>query len=162
MVLYLVGFMGSGKSTVGRLVAEKLGVAFIDLDQSIEKLSGLTISEIFSKEGEAGFRKRETQVLLQTPASGIIATGGGIITKPQNREFLARMPVVYLKTSLLEIENRLIKAPGSRPLLNEDLKKLLAQREPLYMEVAKHVINTDEKTPTEVAREVILWISPLI
>lgn len=162
MVLYLVGFMGSGKSTVGKLVAEKLRVEFIDLDQSIEKQSGLTIPEIFSIEGEAGFRKRETQVLLQTPASGIIATGGGIITEPKNREFLAKKPVVYLKTSLLESENRLLKNPGARPLLKEDLDKLLKKRESLYMEVATYIIQTDEKTPIEVAREVILWTSPSI
>ncbi len=157
MVLYLVGFMASGKSTVGELVAKELKVPFVDLDKVIEERSRMTIPEIFAKEGEVGFRRRERSALLASPQKGIAATGGGCVIEPKNREFLKDYPVVYLQTTFLEIMERLNANPGSRPLLSQDLEELYKKREPLYLEVAQFIIDTDGKSQKEVADEVIEW-----
>lgn len=157
MVLYLIGFMAAGKTTVGKLLAERLGVPFTDLDQVIEETAGISIPEIFSQEGEAGFRKRETEALYLTFAKGVISTGGGCVTTLKNREFLHDKPVVYLQTTIDEVKNRLNRVPGQRPLATGDLQMLLNEREPLYKEVAKHIVQTAGKTAETVTEEVYQW-----
>jgi len=94
---------------------------------------------------------------LASPQKGIVATGGGCVIEPKNREFLKDYPVVYLQTTFLEIMERLNANPGSRPLLSQDLEELYKKREPLYLEVAQFIIDTDGKSQKEVADEVIEW-----
>ena len=117
--LILIGPMGAGKSTIGRLLSEQLGLGFVDLDREIEQRSGATIPWIFDIEGESGFRERETQVLtdvlLEPPL--VIATGGGCVLKPENRRQLSNGGiVVYLSTS---VEQQLVRTSKdkNRPLL---------------------------------------------
>ena len=158
MLVYLVGFMAAGKTTVGRKLAKMLGVPFIDLDAVIEEAAQMTIPEIFANEGEAGFRKRERLALLAKPDKGVIATGGGVVTVPENRCFLKKQPVVYLQADLSVLRKRIAQTPGTRPLADHKLEERFLQREPLYREVSDLVVDTSGKTADEVAREVYQWM----
>jgi shikimate kinase len=148
--VFLVGPMGSGKSAVGRQLAQRLGLLFIDSDDEIEARTGVDIPYIFEKEGEAGFRQREAEVIddLTQRYGVVVATGGGAVLEPRNRARLReRGCVVYLRTS---VDQQLARTRRSndRPLLNNPdprgtLARLLAQRAPLYEEVAEFVVDTD-------------------
>lgn len=150
MNVFLVGPMGSGKSAVGRQLARRLGLEFIDSDEEIEARTGVEIGYIFEKEGEAGFRHREAEVIDElTRRNGVlVATGGGAILDAGSRARLReRGRVVYLRTS---VEQQLARTRRSdaRPLLaNADprgtLARLYAMRSPLYDEVAEIVVDTD-------------------
>jgi shikimate kinase len=150
MNVFLVGPMGSGKSAVGRQLAQRLALQFIDSDEEIEARTGVDISYIFEREGEAGFRQREAEVIdAITRREGVlVSTGGGAILDAGTRERLrARGRVVYLRTS---VEQQLARTRRSndRPLLNNDdprgtLERLFEQRAPLYAEVAEVVVDTD-------------------
>lgn len=158
--VFLVGPMGAGKSTIGRLLAAELRLAFKDTDREIEERSGVDIPWIFDKEGEEGFRARETAILddLSLLDKTLLATGGGIVLKPENRKILAgRGQVVYLKTSIDE-QVRRTSRDNKRPLLNNDnpravLTALMEERHPLYEEIADYVIDTDGRSPKSVALE---------
>lgn len=160
--LYLVGPMGAGKSTIGRLLSSELNLDFIDSDREIEARCGANIPWIFDKEGEAGFRAREESAIDDlTQMSGILlATGGGVVMRPSNRTHLAgRGTVVYLRTS---VEQQLARTSRdkNRPLLQtEDPKRVLsdlfAQRDPLYQEIADIVIQTDQRNPKNVVNEIL-------
>ncbi|HHJ14047.1 MAG TPA: shikimate kinase AroK [Gammaproteobacteria bacterium] len=147
---FLVGPMGAGKSTIGRQLARALGREFIDSDREIERRTGVDIPLIFELEGESGFRKREHDIIDElTKRSGIVlATGGGAVLDPDNRRHLAsRGRVIYLKTSVEQQLQRTTR-DRNRPLLQtpnprERLQQLLAEREPLYRELADLVIETD-------------------
>lgn len=147
--VYLVGMMGAGKTTIGRALARKLGWQFVDLDHELESRCGVKVSIIFDIEGEQGFRKRESAALDEcTRRSGIVlATGGGAVLDPENRRLLSeRGVVVYLRASVDELFRR-VERDRNRPLLQTDnprqrLQDLLAQREPLYEEVADLVFDT--------------------
>lgn len=147
--LFLIGPMGAGKTTVGRRVASQLGLDFFDLDHEIEERSGATITLIFELEGEAGFRKRESELLEEfTTKPGIVlSTGGGAVLAADNRRLLhERGYVVYLETSVEQQLKRLLH-DRKRPLLaapdrRERLVKLSAEREPLYREIADLVVPT--------------------
>lgn len=147
--LFLIGPMGAGKTTVGRRVAAHLGLDFFDLDHEIETRSGATITLIFELEGEAGFRKREAELLGEFSArSGIVlSTGGGAVLGAENRRHLAaRGYVVYLETTVDQQLKRLVH-DRKRPLLaapdrRERLTKLAAEREPLYRETADLIVPT--------------------
>lgn len=160
--IYLVGMMGSGKSTIGKVLSRMLQMPFVDLDHQIEFKCGVKIPVIFEIEGEEGFRKRESQVLEEvTEQSGIVmATGGGAIISPHNRALLCeRGIVVYLKASVDELYRRTSR-DRNRPLLaTKDpkgrLSELLEQREALYDEVADIVIETSGSTVTTVAHRLI-------
>lgn len=145
--IYLVGFMGSGKSTVGKALAQQLKREFIDTDDQIELKANKEIKLIFAEEGEAAFRKIEHDVLTETPKTGyVIATGGGIIERDENREWLSEKQVVYLKTSWTTIESRL-KNDQSRPIWQDqtrDKQQLLKERDHKYREIATIIIETDE------------------
>jgi shikimate kinase len=159
--IYLVGPMGSGKTAVGRRLASLLGKQFHDSDAEIEKRTGVDIRYIFEKEGEERFREREREVIadLTSLPDVVVATGGGAVLDPANRERLATTgTVVYLETSVeaLVARTRLSK---NRPLLMSDdpravLEQLLAVRRPLYEEVADLKIATTGRTVRAVAAEI--------
>ncbi len=144
--LFFIGFMGAGKTTIGRAVAHQLGRPFLDTDHEIEARCGVKIATIFELEGEEGFRRRESRVLDElTRRSGIVlATGGGIVLRPENREMLrTRGQVIYLDATLPEIWRR-TRRNRNRPLLQTDnprarLEALFCERDPLYREVA-HIV----------------------
>jgi len=148
--IFLIGLMGTGKTTVGRQLSRKLKMEFFDSDRVIEKRTGADIPLIFEKEGEAGFRKRETSIIneLTQKKSIILATGGGAVLDSENRNHLVnRGTVFYLKSNLKTLIQRTGK-DKNRPLLHADepaeviLKRLLEQRGPLYEETADYVIET--------------------
>lgn len=158
--IFLVGPMGSGKSAVGRRLARLLDRPFLDSDTEIEARTGVDIPFIFEKEGEAGFRARETAIIAElTARPGIVlATGGGAVTSAENRKMLvSRGYVVYLETSIAQQLER-TRMSKNRPLLDTPdpaarLEQLMALREPLYREVASLVVNTDGRRVAAVARE---------
>lgn len=159
--------MGTGKSTVGRMLAEIMGFDFVDTDEIVEAKTGKTISAIFEKEGEASFRKIEKEVVGEICAgkNRIISTGGGAITSEGNlRSMRGAGPVVTLLASADEILKR-TRSEAHRPLLeNEDRKKkieeLLNSRREWYLK-ADLVIETDGKTPGEIAKEILRKIETL-
>ncbi len=154
----LVGPMGSGKTTVGKALAPKLGLEFMDLDQEIEARCGVDVSLIFEIEGEAGFRARERAMLKELSGrKGILlATGGGTILAPANRELLrATGLVVWLQTDVEQQLRRLAK-DQRRPLLRapdrrERLEELAAERDPLYRECAHTTIRSSDISPARMA-----------
>lgn len=159
--IFLVGPMGSGKSAVGRQLARVLGMPFVDVDREIEERTGADIPLIFEKEGEAGFRDREHAVLADlTGTPGIVlATGGGAVVRPDNRELLAsRGVVVYLHASVGQQLER-TRMSRNRPLLDTPdpgarLAELMAVREPLYRALAAMTVETDGRRVPDVAREI--------
>lgn len=163
--LLLVGFMGAGKTTVGQEIARQHRSNFIDIDSEIERIVGQAIPEIFASQGEAGFRALETQVLseLQT-FKGIVATGGGVIERPENRAILNQSPatIIYLHGNLESTINRLL-LEGQRPLLQEkstaEFFNLWQLRDPLYQSVANFTVETVGKTPERIAAEIIALFS---
>ncbi|MBL4567821.1 MAG: shikimate kinase AroK [Porticoccus sp.] len=160
--LFLVGPMGAGKTTIGRFLADSLGLAFVDLDTEIEDRCGADIPWIFDVEGEAGFRKRESRMLDEvTSRCGILlATGGGAVLAKINREALKqRGYVVYLSASVGQLLERTAH-DRNRPLLQVDnprevIEKLILERDPLYQEVADLVIVTERKKPQVVAEDIV-------
>ena len=162
MNIFIVGPMGSGKTTVGKIVANELFLDFHDTDAKIEESTGVTIDWIFDIEGESGFRKRETSILKEVVAlnSIVLATGGGIIIAEENRELLAsRGTVFYLHTPLNTQIERTAK-DKDRPLLKDkDPEKVLLDlqktRQAMYEEGADHIIDTENKSGSEVANEIV-------
>ena len=160
--IFLVGPMGAGKSTVGRQLAKSLGRDFFDSDKEIEKRTGVSISWIFEMEGEAGFRAREQKVIddLTQLKDIVLATGGGAILSEDNRRALrSRGNVVYLSASAEQLFRRTSK-DKTRPLLQtEDPKKqitdLLAERDPLYQNVADIELRTGDQSIQHAVSEVI-------
>ena len=148
-MIILIGLPGSGKSTVGRQLARRLGVPFTDSDHVIEERIGCSIREYFAREGEVAFRDLEEQVLDELTASpgGVLATGGGAVLRPANRLRLRdRGQVIYLRSTPEEVHRR-VRHDASRPLLQVDdplarLRELYAQRDPLYRETAHFTIET--------------------
>jgi shikimate kinase len=161
----LVGPMGAGKSTIGRALADELGVVFQDTDTLIEERSGASIAWIFDVEGEAGFRDRETATIRDLAASrgAVIATGGGAVLREENRRLLRAMgAVVYLETSVKQQLSR-TRRDRKRPLLRsgdreEVLRELLEQRDPLYREIADLVVRTDGRGAKSVVQEILEFL----
>ncbi|GGG02774.1 MULTISPECIES: shikimate kinase AroK [Cysteiniphilum] len=159
--VFLIGPVGAGKSTIGRQLASELKLDFVDSDREIEQRCGVDIDWIFDIEGEEGFRKREQEVLgdLATRQGIVLATGGGAIILPENRTLLSsRGKVVYLQASIEQQLERTAK-DKKRPLLQVDdkeaqLKKLMAEREPLYQEIADITIETSETTVRNVVQKI--------
>jgi len=158
VIVYLVGMPGSGKSRVGREVADRLGVPFVDLDAQIERTEGLSVAEIFARDGEAAFRTLEARALVDASAQdpSVVACGGGIVLEPANRITLRSSGVcVYLDVPLSVLEERV--RPGTdRPLIRSagDLGLLLESREQLYREFAAHVVD-GSGPPDEVADAIV-------
>lgn len=166
--LIIVGPMGAGKSTIGRLLAKELRLDFKDSDKEIEVRTGANIPWIFDVEGEQGFRDREQAVLadLCQEQGLVIATGGGAVMRPENRQALrAGGRVIYLHTS---VEQQLARTARdrNRPLLRtanpgQVLRDLLAIRDPLYREIADLIIETDERPPRLVVLEILARLKEL-
>lgn len=162
----LVGMPGSGKSTVGRQLAHRAGVPFIDLDHRLEKLLGTTIRSFFEAQGEARFRDLEAQVLAdvaQQPGGIVLSTGGGAVLRADNRAVLRQFGnVLYLRASPEEIYKR-VKHDKTRPLLQggnpmEKLRELYAQRDPLYRETAHFVIETGRPSVSTLVNMVMMQL----
>ncbi len=153
--IYLIGFMAVGKSTVGLMLAERLGLPFVDLDKVVEELRGLCISEIFQMEGEEGFREWETRALRQVSNGlAVVATGGGVVTKEENWRYLQQGITVALVASPEALKRRIGSGEG-RPLYDaSSWKALLYEREPLYRR-AQVVIDTTWLTPGEVVESIL-------
>lgn len=157
MIVYLVGMPGSGKSTVGRELAGRLGVPFIDLDDEIQRETGRSVAEIFADEGEPAFRALEATALTKaaTEDPAVVACGGGVVLEPANRVTLrATGDTIFLDVPI-EILHERVRPAEDRPLIHAegDLERLLAEREPLYREFAARVVD-GSGTPTEVARAI--------
>ena len=160
--LYLVGMMGAGKTTVGRLLARRLKLRFYDSDHEIERRCGVKVPLIFDIEGEAGFRARESQVLAElTALDGVVlATGGGAVLAEENRRRLAAGgTVVYLCAQPEDLYER-VRQDRNRPLLATAdplarLRELFVQRDPLYRAVADYVVDTGRQTVQSLARALI-------
>ncbi|SFM71965.1 bifunctional shikimate kinase/3-dehydroquinate synthase AroKB [Rugamonas rubra] len=166
--VFLVGLMGAGKTTIGRILARKLGMRFIDSDHEIEARTGASIPWIFEIEGEPSFRRREAEVIGELSAQQgiVLATGGGAILDPASRAFLAaRGTVIYLRASVNSILSRTAH-DKSRPLLQtadprRKLEELLAQREPLYLEIADVVIDTGRPNVQSMVQTILQHLDSL-
>jgi shikimate kinase len=160
--IFLVGLMGAGKTTVGRQLAHRLGKQFYDSDQEIESRTGVRVSVIFDIEGEAGFRAREAETIERlTQKDGVVlATGGGVILNPDNRERLAQRGfVIYLHAQPRDLWQR-TRHDQSRPLLRTAdplaaLQQFYAVRDPLYRSVAHLVIDTGKQSVSALMRQLI-------
>jgi len=154
--------MGAGKSTIGRLLARALKLGFADSDSEIEQRTGADIPWIFDVEGEQGFRDREEQVIAEMTLLNhtVLATGGGVVMRANNRRLLAeRGFVIYLHATLDE-QLRRTRSDRNRPLLNKGdpetvLRELFELRDPLYREIADHVIDTDSSNPKVIAQRLL-------
>ena len=161
MNILLTGFMGAGKTTVGKKLAKRLGYFFIDTDREIEKEQGCRITEIFKYGGEECFRDLETDILqkLQTKQNLVIATGGGMVLRNENRSLMQSLGTrVYLKVELQELMRRL-KKDKKRPLLQkskpeEHILEMLQQRKSIYEE-AECIIDTTDLSPHQMVTEII-------
>ena len=164
--VFLVGPMGAGKTTIGKYLARQLNLQFADTDTEIETRTGADIPWIFDVEGEQGFRDREQQAVEEMTLwdNVLLATGGGVVTRQENRRVLAaRGFVVYLHATIEE-QVRRTHRDRRRPLLQSDdpeqvLRDLMAIRDPLYREIADHVIDTDGCSPRTVAQKLVRELS---
>jgi shikimate kinase len=163
-VVVLIGFMGAGKSTIGPLLARRLGWRFVDLDNEIERRTGAPIAQLFRAVGEAGFRRIEaaaTQALAPLRRT-VLATGGGWMLDPQAVDRIgAPAVVIWLRISLAEARARLARDPGGRPLVAGDagaaVARLLREREPAYAR-ADHIVDVEGRSPAEIVDAVAALI----
>ena len=166
--LYLVGMMGSGKTSTGRPLAQQLGYGFVDADAVIEQAADCSIPEIFERDGEAGFRALESQVLtaISQRHSLVVATGGGVVTQQENWGLLHSGIVIWLDVVPGQLMQRLKADSTVRPLLQTDdpdaaLNALLNQRRPLYAEADLTVV-IDQETPEAVADGILQLLPSLL
>lgn len=167
--IFLIGMMGSGKTTVGKLLAKQSGKLFIDSDEEIQRRTGVTISHIFDIEGESGFRLRETSVIrdLVQRNNIVLATGGGAVLSEENRKELDHNGiVVYLKSSVNDLWQR-TRHDRARPLLQTadpktKLGELYSQRDPIYMQLADLVIHTGKQSVHSLVLKLQQKLEPLI
>ena len=161
-MLYLIGFMGVGKTTIGKQLAEQNNLNFIDTDKEIKILTNKSITDIFQEDGEIYFRKVETKTLKNLSGNNIVACGGGLPIYNNNMDIIKRSGIsIYLKASEDEIFIRLSKSLKKRPLIqkksNDNLrdliKKTLAERERFYT-MADYTINTNNLSKTDVLRKI--------
>lgn len=161
--IILTGFMGSGKTTLGVRLSYRLKQPFVDTDKWIEKEQERTVTEIFAQNGEAAFREMETETLrslLQTGDGQIISTGGGLPMREENRELLKQLGrVVFLRVKPETVCGRL-KGDTTRPLLQkenpeEEIRRLLTVRNPLYEEAADVTVDVDEKCSEDIVEEIL-------
>ncbi|WP_321383771.1 shikimate kinase [uncultured Enterococcus sp.] len=158
----LIGFMGAGKTTVGKLLSEQTGMAHIDFDDKIVEEIGMTIQEYFDLNGEAAFREKETKVLKKyIDHNYVISTGGGIVMQQENRALLKAMaPVIYLETTPEVFIPRLKNDHTTvRPLVvsksPEEIKQVFEPRITFYKETASMIVSTDQRTPEEIVEEIL-------
>ena len=162
MMITLTGFMGSGKTTVGKVLADFLGCPFMDLDDLVVKKAGKSIPDIFAQDGEPAFRQLEAQVLRKTvdkyaESTAVLALGGGAVLAPASAALLHEKTVcIYLRATLDTLLARLEGETAGRPLADASLADRLVSREPIYEETAHVIIDTDGLSPDEVADEIII------
>ncbi len=168
--VFLIGARGSGKTTAGRFVAERLGWQMIDADEEIERRAGRSIREIFDQEGESGFRQRETEVLRKIASipNCVIATGGGAVIRPENRDLMRRSGLVVWLTADPEILwQRMQSDPRSshqRPALTaldglNEMRTIVAQRREWYAQCADLTIDTSGRSPQDVAQMILDFLA---
>ena len=167
--LYLIGMMGAGKTTVGKLLAAELNYRFLDTDVSIEQVTGKSIPNIFANQGEAAFRKLESQVLAELSAYSrlVVATGGGIVLQRANWSYLHHGLVVWLDVPVEQLYTRLCRDQTARPLLEtadplNTLQQLLEQRRSLYAQADLCVPVRAEDTPEQVVENAIAAIPSVL
>jgi shikimate kinase len=157
--IILIGFMGSGKSSVGRILAERLGYELVDTDALLEERAGAPIARIFRERGEPAFRALESEVLsaVANRPRSVIATGGGAPAHPPNRRFFTRGDAIFHLRVSLEAARRRTGENADRPLLAQDeeaVHRLYQGRQPVYEELGQSV-DTDDRTPAAVAEEIM-------
>ena len=162
--VYLVGFMGAGKSTVGRLLARSLGCPFVDLDAAIAATAGESIAEIFRRQGEAGFRALESAVLRGLPEVGrqVVATGGGIVERPENLDYMRRNGTILHLSADWESLRKRLEGCTERPLANPQqgwpaVEALYRRRQALYAG-AEAEFDTTESAPAECAARITRYL----
>ena len=162
MNIFIVGPMGSGKSTVGKIISDELFLDFFDTDDEIEIRTGASIDWIFDLEGEEGFRKRESEMLSEMVQKNsiVLSTGGGIILDSSNRELLSSRGTVFYLSTPISVQIERTAKDKDRPLLKngdpaEILSKLHDERKELYKSVSDHVVETENKSSQDVATEII-------
>ena len=166
--VFLIGPMGAGKTTIGRHLAALLHKRFVDVDHEIEKRTGVTIPVIFEIEGEAGFRRRESAAIneLTRDRDMVLATGGGAVLLEESRKLLReRGTVVYLQADIETLVER-TRRDRNRPLLQTEdprgkIVELLRLREPIYRDVAHVVVDTGQRAPSSVARDIAVRLKAL-
>ena len=165
MNIFIVGPMGSGKSTVGKIISDELFLNFFDTDDEIESRTGASIDWIFDLEGEEGFRIRESSILeeMVKQNSIVLSTGGGIILSDSNREMLSSRGTVFYLSTPISVQIERTSKDKDRPLLKngdpeEILTRLQKERNDLYESVSDHVIETENKSSQEVASEIINFV----
>ena len=168
--IYLIGMMGSGKTTVGKVLAEKLAYRFFDTDELIERVAQKTIPEIFATAGEARFRDLESQVLKKLSADNnsaaikgapaAIATGGGIVQRQENWNYLRHGLIIWLNADLKLLTQRLV-GDHNRPLASQ-LESLLETRRPLYSQADLSIAIQPQQTPEEIAAQILSLLPPPI
>lgn len=166
-LIILIGPMGAGKTTVGKLLAQQLHFDFFDSDKEIETSAGANIGWIFDKEGEAGFRERETKTIatLTEKNNTILATGGGVVVTPQNHTYLKRGIVIYLRASV-DTQYQRTYRDKSRPLLQTEnpkqrLTELFAIRDPIYQQLADITIPTGYMSPKKMVQTILQELNAL-
>lgn len=161
--IFLIGPMGAGKTTIGRQLARRLKMEFFDSDRVIEERTGADIPLIFEKEGEQGFRKRETAIIdeLSSMHNIVLATGGGAVLDKTNRDNLVKRGTVFYLNSNLESLLERTHKDKNRPLLHAEespeviLTRLMQQRDPLYRETADHIIDTSSNSIRGIIQAII-------
>ena len=161
-MIYLVGMMGVGKTTVGRLLADRLGRRYLDSDEQVVANTGRTVPELFAESGEAGFRAEEKRALKEAAAAdepAIVSVAGGAVLDPENRALLRETgTVVWLRAELSTMALRVGRGDG-RPLLGDDpaaaLARLYPQRQPLYEDIADVVVDVDDVRPEAVVDSIV-------
>ena len=160
MMIYLIGPMGSGKTTVGKILSSRLKYQFFDTDEEIKKKIGMSISSIFDEQGESGFRIIESQMLkeLSIKPKSIISTGGGIVLMKENRVIMKNGTCIYLNIDFEEQVKRLADS-DDRPLFSKNsdqsIKKTNAAREPFFLDLADIVVDTSNLNENEVAQQIL-------
>jgi shikimate kinase len=162
--IYLTGFMGTGKSSVGTVLAKKLGYRFVDLDELIVLETGSSIEDLFARCGEPGFRALETEMVKRfgMQQGMVISTGGGAVMAPENRKFMHSAGVIINLTASPESIQRRLAAETGRPLLKDDkspekIGAMMAERERFYAD-ADIRIDTEDKKVEDIAQEILLWL----
>ena len=163
MNIYLIGMMGTGKSTLGKTLSKNMQKPFIDLDSEIEKTGGSSVSEIFDRDGEERFREMETEQLKQYSES-VVACGGGIVLKLENRHFIKENGIAILLTASMGELSKRLSDSDNRPLLTNDiteeaLTKLWLERQLDYLNTADFTTETGGKNPEELSEEIFLRIN---
>ena len=163
MNIYLIGMMGSGKSTVGKILAEKMELLFIDLDLEIEKTGGKSVSEIFNQDGEDHFRKLESEELKQYSES-VVACGGGIILDEENRQYINENGVAVLLTASMDELFKRLSDSNNRPILPDEntekaLTNLWLERKKDYLNTSDFLIETDGENPIELTNKIFSKIN---